>query len=367
MDEHIKRIHYWIMNKKEGPVQIQLHLTNFCNLKCFFCPTRTLIDKSRLNPKNELTTDAWLTIIKQGEELNVKEWHICGGGEPFFFKDKAVSVIHKIKELHRHCEIITNGTLFDEEMIRNFVQIDVDKITFSIDGSHARIHESIRGVSCFDMIKDNLKLFCYWKKKLHKNKPRIAFHVVMCNKNYRNLEDIVKLAQKTGAEDVLINALNIWSDKIKALELHEKQKTELKSILVKADKYARKHTINTNIPEFIELNLFDIANVMDKSIYVKSGSEKSLLNAACFMPWYNMSVFSDGECKPCFILKQQGPSLKKDSLKSIWQGDFFNTLRNDMISNKMRSDCSKCNPWSFYKNKEIRKELRKTYYGRTNQ
>jgi len=30
-------------------------------------------------------------IIQEGNELGVKEWHICGGGEPFFFKEDTLA------------------------------------------------------------------------------------------------------------------------------------------------------------------------------------------------------------------------------------------------------------------------------------
>jgi len=354
------KISEWIKNKAAGPLQVQIHLTNFCNLKCFFCPTRSLIDKNNLNSNNELTKEVWLKIIEDANQLGVEEWHICGGGEPFFFKEKAVAVINKIKDLDKYCEIITNGTLFTENMIKNFIDIEVDKITFSLDGSNAKIHESLRGVKCFDTIINNLKRFRYWKIRLNKNKPRIAFHFVLCNKNYKDLINIMKLAKRLGVEDVMINALNIWAEEIKKLELSNKQRKELKKILIKASFYAKRHSINTNINEFIQLNLFDKANKMDKAIYNKKKTDnKSWLNIPCYIPWYNMSIFANGECKPCFILKKRGSSLKEESLKSIWLGDFFNKIRQEMKNNKINEDCSKCNPWSFYKNKEIKKELEK--------
>jgi MoaA/NifB/PqqE/SkfB family radical SAM enzyme len=352
--EILDRIRNW-NTKEQGPYQIQLHLTNLCNLKCHFCPTRTFTK----NKNPELTIPEWNTIIDDGNEIGVKEWHICGGGEPFFFANTAGSVIGRIKGYGRHCEIITNGSLFNDALIKNLVAIEVDKITFSVDGSNAMVHEKIRGAKCFDAIVNNLKLFNHWKKKMGKDKPYISFHTVLCNKNYTDIINIIKLAAEVDAQSVLVNALNIWSDDIKDYELNDTQKTELHEILDKAHTYAAHLKINTNIAEFMQLNLFDKANMMDESIY---GNQKniSLSQVPCYIPWYNISIFSDGECRPCFILKQKGPSLKHESLREIWLGNYFNKTRDSMMENKKNSDCAKCNPWSFYKNKEIREHIWKS-------
>ena len=87
MEEKIRRLIKWSKSKKCDPIQIQAHFTNFCNLKCFFCPTRTLLKKSEIKKDKELSKDDWFKLINESKELGVKEWHICGGGEPLFDKN----------------------------------------------------------------------------------------------------------------------------------------------------------------------------------------------------------------------------------------------------------------------------------------
>lgn len=338
--------------EKQGPFQVQIHLTNFCNLQCFFCPTRALVSSNELRTEDELTLKEWLAIIDQANNLGVQEWHICGGGEPLFFMDKAVGVVDKIIKEGKRCEIITNGTLFTVDCIHTF--LEVDKITFSIDGSNAKIHESIRGKKCFDALISNIRLF----KKYKGNKPRIAFHVVISNKNYKDLTNILKLAKGLAVDDVLINALNIWSEETKKLALNTKQKLEFMQILKKADSFAVKNQIHTNFTEFFDLNLFDKANIMDTVLY-NSNMHATYADAACFMPWYNISIFANGETKPCFILKEKGPSLKAMNVKSVWEGDFFINVRNDMLAHKANPSCNRCNPWSLCKNTKIREAMKK--------
>ena len=82
MDRIIETLVKWIKEKKSYPTQLQFHLTNFCNLKCIFCPTRALVRSEDLKVEKELSTKEWLRILNEAIELGVQEFHICGGGEP---------------------------------------------------------------------------------------------------------------------------------------------------------------------------------------------------------------------------------------------------------------------------------------------
>lgn len=362
MDEKIRRIKKWSLHKASSPVQIQAHLTNFCNLQCFFCPTRALLKKSELNKDKELDKEDWFRLIEESEELGVKEWHICGGGEPLFDQDLAHNVLTKIKMEGFYGEIITNGTLFTERIIKDLVELGWDKITFSIDGPDAKIHESIRGVACFRKAVKNIGLFSYYKKKLKKDRPRLSFHTVICNKNFNHVSKIVNLAKRLDVQDVLFNALNIWSKEIKRLELNIQQYGDLKKSLMRAEKLAQKRGIGTNIGEFLKCDMFNKANRVVEAMKEEFGKENTLSDAPCYMPWYNMSIFADGRVQPCFILQDQGGSCKSKSLKEIWLGAYFDSIRRAMIEKRLSEVCSRCNPWSFSKNKEIRNELRETAF-----
>lgn len=359
MDERSKRIKEWIFYKPCGPIQIQAHLTNFCNLKCFFCPTRTLLKKSEIKKNKELTKECWFRLIEESQELGVKEWHICGGGEPLFDQNLAHDVLVKIKKEGLYGEMITNGTLFTEKIIQDLVEQGWDKVTFSIDGHNAKIHNSIRGVPCFKEAVRNIKLFSRYKNKLDKDEPRLSFHTVVCNKNYNSLSKLFKLAKKLNVQDILFNALNIWSDDIKKLELNKEQQNKLNKNLEDLENLAKKLQIGTNIAEFRKLDMFNKANKIVQAMKTECETENTILNAPCYIPWYNMSIFADGRTQPCFILQDTGESCREKSLKDIWLNPYFDNIRQAMINKRLNVVCSRCNPWSFSKNKGIRDELRK--------
>jgi len=365
MEEKTKRIIEWNNGNKKSPTQVQIHLTDFCNLKCIFCPTRTLIDSSSLKRENELKTEKWLELIEEGEKLGVQEWHICGGGEPLLNKDSTLQIMKKIKETGCLGEIITNGTIFDNELAGELVKIKWDKITISLDSDKTEIHDEIRGSKgCFEKAVEFASLINKAKNKHKSEKPIVCFHMVVCNKNYTSVSGIIKLASKLGVNEVLVNALNFWSDKIKELELTKEQIKEFKNELLKARNIADKLGVDTNIDSFLNSDMFESANIMHK-VHVKDAEaleEKKqcmsgLAKAACFSPWFNMSIFADGKTQPCFLLQEECDSVNDKDLQEVWFSQYFEKKRKDLLEHQLNEDCSKCNPMSLEINRRIRKQL----------
>ncbi|MCD6403439.1 MAG: radical SAM protein [Candidatus Aenigmarchaeota archaeon] len=359
MKKIIETLVSWEKRGKGFPTQMQIHLTNFCNLKCIFCPTRALLSKDYIKVENELPTEKWLEIIDQGVELGVEEFHLCGGGEPFFFTDKCVAVMKHIKEYGKYGEVITNGMFLTEDVNETLVKIGWNKVYVSLDAPNAKIQNFLRGVDCFDKIIRNIKNLVKMKKHWKSDKPRIAFHMVVCNKNYKLIPQMLKLAERVGVDEVLLNALNIWKQEIEKLKLSKKQEKELEHIL----KELLKNDINvdTNLQEFLAFNFVESANVMNEKLesVVEQTKAKGLLKVPCFYPWYNISIFADGIAQPCFIPQNVGESVKEKSLKEIWFGKVFNDFRKNLLKGSLTGYCARCNPWNLPKMEEIRNELRK--------
>jgi MoaA/NifB/PqqE/SkfB family radical SAM enzyme len=357
MEEIINSLLEWKRKGKGYPTQIQIHPTNYCNLKCIFCPTRALVKE--LDRKRELTREEWLRVIQEGNELGAREWHLCGGGEPLFFKEDTLAVMKKIKESGRSGEIITNGTFLQEETAREIVEMEWDKIYISLDSPIAETQNFLRQANCFDTIIDGTKNLVRWKERLKKSKPEVYFHMVVCNKNYRQVPEMVKLAYMLKVEGISLNALNIWKPEINKLRLRERKKEEFRKMVERSEKMARELKVSTNIQDFSKFLFAEKANVMDKAMIEEvKKNQDSFASIACYYPWYNISIFADGRALPCFILKDRGENVKEKSLKEIWFGDYFAGIRQKFLANKLKEDCSKCNPWNLPKMEEIRNKLK---------
>lgn len=358
MEEIVNSLSKWMKNGKSYPIQVQIHLTNYCNLKCIFCPTRALVKE--LDRRKELTKEEWFRIIDEGNKLGIREWHICGGGDPLFFTDDCLTIMQHIKKSNRYGEVITNGTFFQDEVAKKIVEMGWDKVYISLDSPDEKIQNFLRSTDCFNRIIEGTNNLVKWKKKLKKEKPEICFHSVICNKNYKQVPEMIKLAHKLGVQEVLLNALNIWKPEIKALKLSESQEKELIKILNESLVLAKKLGVENNMAEFGGLELFRKANIMNdvlKSGMKENQFEHEILKAPCFYPWYNISIFADGIAQPCFIPQGKGEQIRGKGLKEIWFGKCFEEIRKELKQGNLSEYCARCNPWNLSKMEEIRKSL----------
>jgi len=342
-----------------APYKMQLHLTDYCNLKCVFCPTKEFIPDESLDARRELTRERWEGLIDEAVAMGVQEFHICGGGEPFFFHEKALAVLKRIKDHGKYGEIVTNGTLIRQETLGHLVNLGWDAIDFSVDGASPEIHDRIRGRASFQLIVKNIARLAELKRESGVHKPVISIYFVVCSLNYQSLPGMVRLCASLGVERFYIQALNVWSDGIREYQLSAAQRGEFEILMGHTMELARDLGIVTNIAPFIEHSLFDKANSMDAAMSkeVSASKNAAILGAPCYRPWYNLSILADGRTLPCYLLRDRGESCKDRSLVEVWQGAYFSLQREGMLTNHLSNDCARCNPWSFTRTLSIRQEL----------
>ncbi|MFH1849291.1 MAG: radical SAM protein [archaeon] len=360
MDERVARLAGWGGGIAQSPTQIQVHLTNFCNLSCLFCPTRTLVREEDLKRENELPLERWLSLIDESAGMGVREWHICGGGEPLFRPD-ALQIMGHIKKAGLLGECITNGTFISRDTAMQLVDAGWNKITISLDSSDEQTHDSLRGVpGTFRRVKHGIACLAEAKKSLGRDRPQICIHAVICNRNHDHIEDLITFASKTGCNEVLINAMNIWSGKIKKLALGPRQVPGLYAHLKKAQAAAEELQVSTNIPMFLDSDLFQSANRMQDTFISDTGNlqAQEFWSIPCFHPWYNISIFADGSAQPCFLLQEKGDSVACRSLAEVWHGNYFTRKRQEIADRKLTDDCSRCNPWTLSATRELREGLK---------
>lgn len=356
MSKIIPRLKQWKEGDERPPLIAQVHFTNRCNLSCDFCPTVASKEKDEIDLSNELDKDRWLEIIREGNEMGIEEWHICGGGEPLFEKEIALDLMEEMKGDGSRGEIITNGTILDRDGASRIVNMDWDLVTFSLDGPNKRINDKIRSEGSFEKVVKNSKLL---SKLRNGSKPFLRIHTVVCNENYDKLAEMVELTNRIGFDEIRFNSMNVWNEAGEKLKLDSKHVREAKESLKMAEKIADEVDVNTNVEEFLEHNLLEHANEIDeamKNTTKEIEEQTSFENISCYYPWYNISIFADGRAAPCFLF-HDGVSVKNKSLREVWYGDFFDDVRKRFLNDDLKDECKNCNAWNVEKMEEIRNEL----------
>ena len=362
------RLANWYLGKKEGPVHIDAELHKRCNLKCSFCPRSTAnYDLNEESKTKELLTDRWIKIVRDAKRLGVLIFNLEGANEPIYVSDLAFPVIEEIKKIGMYGILTTNGTLWTEEKIKDIVEIGWDRIHFSIDSNDAEIHDSLRGVKgSFKRSIENIKLLNKWKDKLGTELPMLNINIMICNKNFHKLPEMVEMSKELKADYIFVEPLMLFSDdsrwlKISDEDVENKLPVYIKTAKILADKYEIDNNFSAqdkNLDDglVVEENkkkilMKDVKDVRDKIV-----EKGTILSAPCFKPWTRIAIKYDGLTGHCGLV-QEGETLKEKTLEEIWYGDWFEGVRNKMMNGQLLEYCSHCVPSDITQRRRFRREL----------
>jgi len=343
------------LGKPLGPVRIELHPTNRCNLRCRFC--WQTISKPE-DVKYEIPDERLIELVGEAAELGVKEWIISGGGEPFMRPEVSLKIMKLIKAQGMWGQLTTNGVLLKKSDVKTLVDIGWDQIQFSVDSPDAKTHDFLRrGKNAFKQAIGNAKLLAQYRSKKGSNKPYLGFNTCITAKNYDKLCDMIRLGKEVGFDLVFFEPVYVgYVSKIR-LELNDKEKQVLEKAAKKAKKLAEKLGIATNADRFMRTELVDKQDFGNVVIRETETSDDTYISAPCYQPWYLMGIKGCGMAGCCSTF-EQGEYLQDKSLKEIWFGKLFNNIREDVLSHQLPEYCKKCSVVVVMDNKEIRKSLK---------
>ncbi|QGU95579.1 radical SAM protein [Clostridium bovifaecis] len=333
--------------------KIYIEPTSKCNLSCHTCVRRTWKE-----PMGNMDLHLFDALIEQLKDFKSLHSVMFGGfGEPTFHKD-ILYMIAKIKSLGVNVEMVTNGTLLDETLLKGLIENGLDTLWVSFDGTSADRFEDIREGANFNAIVKNLKnLKSLNLESAHKVKVGIAF-VVMKN-NINELKNMDKLIYQIDASKVSIS--NVFPYSIDMLD-------EMVCSLNVGD--IAPNTFNLK-SAFISLPIIDITEATKEPLYElfmknrnvsimrnKIGTETSscrFIKERCtFIRW-------DGNVAPCMGLlhsystyfnyykteREVTPysfgDISKNNLKDIWNSQEYHDFRERVDSFDF-SPCFQCGP-----------------------
>jgi radical SAM protein with 4Fe4S-binding SPASM domain len=123
--------------------EIDIHLTNRCNLHC-----KTCCYTSNDLKLPELSIEKVLAVIDEAISLGCKDIHFSGG-EPFLRKD-IFQLVEKVLSKNVHLRIQTNGTLLTKNNAKILREIGLKDLMISIDGHTKETCDYLRGAGSFE-------------------------------------------------------------------------------------------------------------------------------------------------------------------------------------------------------------------------
>ena len=289
-----------------------------CNLKCTMCP--------RNNPnfqEGEMSYEMFTRIMDQLPFL--KEVQIGGLGEPLLHRD-FFKMIEYARRRKIRSVVTTNGTLLNQQNIQRIIQSGLGALHVSIDSADPEVYKSIRVGARLEVVAENVKSLCDQRAK-EGSRLEIIVNSILMRQNYRQVEDMIRLCAKVGADSISFSDMQYTFDvgisrRSESLRLiSESEKDEIRKLFVGAKSLSKELGIEIGLP----------------------GLDQPRVRENCRQPWLYLAVKENGKVRPCCAIHdQEFGDLNCERYSSIWNNDRFKDFRRKLLSSDVPTECKQC-------------------------
>ena len=227
----------------------QVYITHFeaCNLNCVYCITDNPVENRNNNPYKIIP------VLEDLKEKNIlrenSEFHI-GGGE-FTIYPECDEIIEKFvftNFIKRLC-VATNGIKYSENLCKA-MEMDKACIIISVDCGSPRLFSKIKGVNCFDKLKNSLAKYT----RSEEARKNIFLKYIVLPKINDNKLEFKKFLDL--AKEFSINGVKIDVDGKYCRKCNYKVDEKIISFINWAENYAKENSF--------DVELFSFANQLNE-------------------------------------------------------------------------------------------------------
>jgi len=172
-----------------NPLWLLAELTYRCPLHCVYCSNP--LEYTRY--LTELSTDAWIRVLREGRELGFVQLGFSGG-EPLVRDDLEV-LIREAHALGYYTNLITSGVGLNETRIVELRRAGLDHIQLSLQDSTRELNDFLTNTRTFELKGKIAKL-------IKQQGYPMVLNVVLHRQNLDHIEQILSMAERMGAEYV---------------------------------------------------------------------------------------------------------------------------------------------------------------------
>jgi radical SAM protein with 4Fe4S-binding SPASM domain len=302
------------------PILSELALTYKCNLKCQFCYAGCNCTSNPTGTSNELDIDDFKKIIKTIYTEACVPSISFTGGEPTLRPEILVNCISYAKGLGMRVNLITNGTLIDEQLAKNLQAAGLDSVQVSIEGITSEIHDKL--VQKPGAFEKSIKAVGIFK--------RLGIHVhTNTTLNKINKDECIllpnfvkeKLALERFSMNLVIPAgSSVFNDGLII------KYTEVGEIIQKIQKESKKENVEFMWYSPVPLCMFNTIT-------------NDLGNKGCAACDGLLSVAPNGDVLPCSSYDEPVGNLKRSSFTQIWDNNQSKYFREKGFAHEICAAC----------------------------
>lgn len=288
------------------PISMAIEPTTSCNLRCPECPSGL---RQFTRPIGMLEPTFFKkTIDEVYKELIYLTFYFQG--EPYL-NPNFLDMVKYAAEKGIFTSTSTNAHYLNKEQAKKTVESKLDRLIISIDGTTQETYEQYRIGGQLQKVIEGTKNIIEAKKTLKSKTPHIVFQFLVVKPNEHQLEDVKKLANELGVDEVVFKTAQVYDFE----------------------------NGNPLIPDNIKYSRYKKNS--DGTYSIKN----KLLNQ-CWRMWSSCVVTWDGVVVPCCFdkdAKHQLGDLKQQSFKELWKSDKYQNFRQSILKSREEIDiCNNC-------------------------
>ncbi len=289
------------------PISISFEPTTSCNLRFPECPSGL---RAFSRPTGMLKKDFFSETIDQiSKDLTYLVFYFQG--EPFLNPD-FLNMVEYAASKNIYTATSTNAHYLKDDVAKRTVESGLDRLIISIDGTTQETYQQYRIGGNLNKVLEGAGNIVKWKKELKSRTPFIIFQFLVVRHNEHQIEEVKKLANQIGVDDVWLKTAQVYD--------YENDPNKLIPVNPKYSRYKR-----------------------DKVGKMKfRGNNEN----HCWRLWHDPVITWNGAVVPCCFDKDaqhQLGNLNEQSFKELWKNGTYNQFRSKVLQSRQNIDiCANC-------------------------
>lgn len=362
------------------PKHLLIETTTRCNLRCKQCAH--VIHKYDFADMSLETFYKLHPLFPYAERVA-----LYGHGETFLYKH----FFEMLEELKKHDILVyvtTNGTLITKEVAERLVELQLDRLAFSLDAATPELFNDIRRGADFDTVLQNIRTLNAVKKRMRRDdKPILSIMYCAMQSNIQELPKLVRLADELNMTHG-VALMNIYEYGLRGESLVEHPELA-EGYVNEANRLAQKLAVplgglyngfeGLQIAP-VRLNLWDkifrnyrefrrsfdrttllhtkLSRVFDR-LKLRNSFQKPEAHTMgnppahpstadmirvkkCRDPWEFLFVDVHGNIRVCCTSHRIMGNVHQDDFVTIWNSPMYQEFRTKMVSPEMPEECQTC-------------------------
>jgi len=328
------------------PINLEVDVTNQCNLRCVMCPHST--------PEYYLRSKAQMPV-ERFAELAAELFGVCHrlslsyGTEPLLHRDFAelmkIACSHGVPRTY----VNTNGLLLREDLVETMIDVGFGALCVSIDAATRETYERIRRGGNWTRLMANLRMVQRVRERRASERPEVQLAFVLRRDNVHELPAFIDLAADIGASGVVAMHMIPFAGLEDAGDTAFVVQEATNAALSAAAERATARGIRLVAPlAFQAVGARGPAAPRDTDAprrrFDMNAPEGWARDRYCTFPWNFAAIDAHGNVLPCGWWYGEPPlgNIYRATFREIWHGAAYSQLRDELQRRRQRRACTTC-------------------------